>query len=317
MRSQMHQRLTIALALIAVLGTSSFARAADDELFKHVKPILEQTCVKCHFGAEAKAGLRLTSRDEILKGGESGPAVDLQTPGDSLLISAVTYDGFEMPPTGKMPQAKIDAVVAWVKAGAPWPAGQQLIIEHKSHGPPQVNDETKKHWSFRPLTKPEPPKVVHADRVANPIDAFVLSKLEAKGFSPSSGADRRTLIRRLTYDLTGLPPTPEEVEAFTKDPSPKAYEDLVERLLTSPQYGERWGRHWLDLVRYAETNGYEREQPSRMSGGIAITSSAPSTTTSHTTSSSVEQLAGDELDQVTPDRDAHRDRVLPARPVGR
>jgi len=262
MRPVLNLRLTTALALLASVGMSSLSPVvADDDLFQQVKPILEQACVRCHSGAEAKAELRLTSREEILKGGESGPAVDLQSPGDSLLISAVTYDGFEMPPTGKMPQARIDAVVAWVKAGAPWPAGQQLAIEHKSHGPPQVNDETKNHWSFRLLKKPAPPQVAHADRVANPIDAFVLAKLEAKGFEMSPEADRRTLIRRLTYDLIGLPPTPAEVEAFANDPSPKAYENLVERLLGSPQYGEHWGRQWLDVVRYAETNSFERDNP--------------------------------------------------------
>jgi hypothetical protein len=301
MRPVFHQRLTSALALVAFAGASSVARAADEDLFKPVKPILEQTCVKCHAGAEAKANLRLTSRDEILKGGESGPAIDLQTPGDSLLISAVTYDGFEMPPTGKMPQAKIDAVVAWVKAGAPWPAGQQLVIEHKAHGPPQVNEETKNHWSFRSLKKPEPPKVKRNDRVANPIDAFVLEKLEAKGFTLSPEADRRTLIRRLSYDLIGLPPSPAEVEAFANDSSPKAYEQLVDRLLASPQYGEHWGRQWLDVVRYAETNSFERDNPKpyvwRYRDYVirAFNDDKPYDQFIR------QQLAGDELDQVTPE----------------
>ncbi|QDT54321.1 Planctomycete cytochrome C [Caulifigura coniformis] len=301
MRSVSQQLPSVVAFLGVIAGALPFASAADD-LFHQVKPILESTCVRCHAGPEAKAGLRITSREELLKGGASGPAIDLQSPGDSLLVSAVTYDGFEMPPTGKMPQPRIDAVVAWVKAGAPWPAGQQLKIEHPVHGPPQVNEETRNHWSFRSLKQPETPQVVHADRVANPIDAFVLQKLEAKGFTLSPEADRRALIRRLTYDLIGLPPTPEEVEAFVNDPSPKAYENLVERLLASPQYGEQWGRQWLDVVRYAETNSFERDNPKpyvwRYRDYVirAFNDDMPYDQFIR------EQLAGDELDQVTPDR---------------
>jgi len=301
MRFMFDQRLTAALALLAFFAGVNPVAAADDDLFKHVKPILESTCVRCHAGPEAKGNLRLTSRDEILKGGDSGPSVDLQSPADSLLISAVTYDGFEMPPTGKMPQARIDAVVAWVKAGAPWPAGEELVNEHQSHGPPQVNEQTKNHWSFRALSKPEPPKVAAVERVANPIDAFVLAKLESSGFTLSPEADRRVLIRRLTYDLTGLPPTPAEVEAFAADSSPKAYETLVERLLASPQYGEHWGRQWLDVVRYAETNSFERDNPKpfvwRFRDYVirAFNDDKPYDQFIR------EQLAGDELDQVTPE----------------
>ncbi|HVJ68722.1 MAG TPA: PSD1 and planctomycete cytochrome C domain-containing protein [Caulifigura sp.] len=292
--------LSFALGVLCLAITASSTQAEDD-LFKAVKPILEGSCVRCHSGAEAKAGLRVTSREELLKGGESGPAVDLQSPGDSLLISAVTYDGFEMPPTGKMPQAKIDAVIAWVKAGAPWPAGAHLTFEQKSHGPPQVNEQTKSHWAFRALKKPEPPKVAHPDRVANPIDAFVLAKLEAKGFTLSPEADRRTLIRRLTYDLIGLPPTPAEVEAFVNDSSPKAYENLVERLLASPQYGEQWARQWLDVVRYAETNSFERDNPKpyvwRYRDYVikAFNDDKPYDQFVR------QQLAGDELPEVTPE----------------
>ncbi len=302
MRPLFPRWLTTSLVLLAAsLGELTGALAADDDLFQQVKPILEANCGRCHAGAEARAELRVTSREELLKGGESGPAIDLQSPGDSLLISAVSYDGFEMPPTGKMPQAKIDAVVAWVKAGAPWPAGQTLAIEHASHGPPQINDETRNHWSFRALQKPEPPPVKHVDRVSNPIDAFVLAKLEANGFSLSPETDRRTLIRRLTYDLTGLPPTPAEVEAFADDASPKAYENLVERLLASPQYGEQWGRQWLDVVRYAETNSFERDNAKpyvwRYRDYVirAFNDDKPYDQFIR------EQLAGDELDEVTPE----------------
>ncbi len=294
------------LPLFVVTGSLAMHREAgaaapDAELFGAVKPILEASCVRCHSGPEPKGNLRLTSREEILKGGDSGPAIDLKAPEDSPLISAVRYDGFEMPPTGKLPQPRIDAVVAWARAGAPWPAGEKLHFEHKHQGTPQITDETRNHWSFRPLKRPMPPQVAHPEWVANPIDAFVVRQLEEKGFQPSSQADRRTLIRRLTYDLTGLPPSPEEVEAFALDPAPDAYEQLVERLLKSPHYGEHWGRQWLDVVRYAESNSFERDNPKphvwRYRDYVirAFNNDKPYDQFIR------EQLAGDEFEQVTPE----------------
>jgi hypothetical protein len=293
------------LAAVVLLWTS-FASAEDaavggDLFTTQVKSILESHCAKCHSGAEPKGGLKLTSRESILAGGESGPAVDLASVNDSLLLSAVNYDGYEMPPTGKLPQEKIDALTEWVKGGMVWPEGQTLAIDEDHAGPPQVNETTKNHWAFRPLERPEPPTVAHPEWVLNPIDAFVLKRLEDKGLSPSPPADRRTLIRRVTYDLIGLPPTPEEVEAFAKDPDPRAYEKLIDRLLDSPHYGEQWGRQWLDVVRYAETNSFERDNPKpfvwRYRDWVirAFNNDKPYDRFI------IEQLAGDELDQVTPD----------------
>jgi hypothetical protein len=152
-----------------------------------------------------------------------------------------------MPPGGKLPDSEIADLAAWVKRGAPFPAGA------KGSG-----SDPAKHWAFQPVARPAVPKTRTA---ANAIDAFILAKLEAAGLNPSPAADKRTLIRRATFDLTGLPPTPEEVDAFVKDDSPEAYPKLIERLLASPAYGERWGRHWLDLVRYADTAGENSDHP--------------------------------------------------------
>ncbi|GAB4457676.1 MAG: PSD1 and planctomycete cytochrome C domain-containing protein [Armatimonadaceae bacterium] len=222
-----------------------------------VAPILNKSCVPCHSGAEGSARLDMTTREGILKGGVSGPAVVVGKPKKSLLIKAVHYEGRQMPPQGKLPKAQLDILTEWVAMGAPWGKETQAADTH--HGPPPVNDKTKKFWSFQPVQRPAMPKVKWQDWVRNPIDAFVLAKLEKNGLKPSPTASRAALMRRAYYDVTGLPPSPEEVQAFLADKSPDAWEKVVDRLLASPQYGERWGRHWLDLVRYAETNSFERD----------------------------------------------------------
>jgi hypothetical protein len=227
---------------------------------QEVKPVLQEKCVACHSGEKPQGGLRLTSREAVLKGGNSGPAVSLQTPGDSLLVKAVNYQGRRMPPQGKLGQAQIDALTRWASMGLPWPAGEQAGLEPKTHaGPPPVTPETMKFWSFQPVRRPQPPEVKGRGWVRNPIDAFILKRLEAAGLAPNPPAGKTSLIRRAYYDLTGLPPSPEEVQAFLADKSPHAWETVIDRLLASPQYGEKWGRHWLDLVRFAESNSYERD----------------------------------------------------------
>ncbi|MBY0528387.1 MAG: PSD1 and planctomycete cytochrome C domain-containing protein [Gemmataceae bacterium] len=222
-----------------------------------VKPILQAHCLSCHGGEKKiKGGLNLTSRAHLLKGGETGPAVSTDKPDDSLLLKAIQYRDMKMPPKGKLPQAQIDILTRWIKMGAPWSAGDTTV---KRHGPPPVDDAARAFWSFRPVARPKVPEVKDAAWVKNPIDAFVLAKLEAANLQPAPPAERVALLRRLTYDLTGLPPTTEEVDAVLADKSAEWYERLIDRLLASPQYGERWGRHWLDLVRYAETNSFERD----------------------------------------------------------
>jgi len=232
--------------------------AGQSPLAKEALRILQQNCATCHSGAKPMGGLHLTSRAEILKGGASGPAVSLAKPESSLLLRAINYRGPQMPPGGKLPQTQIDQLTEWVKQGLPWPDKESAPAPAHT-GPPPVTPETMKFWSFQPVRPSRVPAVKNAGWVRNPIDAFVLRRLEAAGASPAPPASREALIRRAYYDLLGLPPAPEEVRAFLADRSPNAWEKVVDRLLVSPHYGEKWGRHWLDLVHFAETNSYERD----------------------------------------------------------
>ncbi len=194
----------------------------------------------------------------MLKGGETGPAITPGTPEESELVLAIRYDpsGYQMPPTGKLDADQIESLTNWIKMGAPWPGNPPLAAKiNEAEG---INlAERAKHWSFQPITRPDVPKIENANWPRNPVDQFLLARLEAAKLQPASQASRRTWLRRITYDVTGLPPTTDEVEQFLNDLSPQAYEKVADRLLASPSYGERWARHWLDLVRYAETSGHE------------------------------------------------------------
>ena len=236
---------------------------------KQVRPVLVEHCVKCHGGEKTRGGLKLTTREGLQKGGELGAVVAPDRPADSLLLQAVRYknDKLQMPPDRKLPQAKIDALTKWVEMGTPWLDGADLTPAGVKPAAPAAHDgamtveQGRNFWSFKPLVRPEAPQVANPGWGRNPIDAFILSKLEQKGLKPAPPADKVALVRRVYFDLIGLPPTPAEVKAFVEDTSPDAYERLIETLLASPHYGEKWGRHWLDLVRYAETNSYERDGP--------------------------------------------------------
>lgn len=201
--------------------------------------------------------LRIDSLAGLLKGGGRGPAVVPGDPDRSLLIKAVGYQdrALQMPPRGRLPAAQTALLTEWIRKGAPWP------IEKSAPSRPTRSlfnlQERARHWAFQPIRLQPPPSVRHKSWPQTPIDNFILAKLEAKGLTPAPPADRRTLLRRVTYDLIGLPPTPAEIAAFLADRSPNAYKKVVDRLLASPHYGERWARHWLDLVRYAETDGHE------------------------------------------------------------
>jgi cytochrome c553 len=227
---------------------------------KRVRPLLVAHCQKCHGAEEQKGGLRLDSRAAILAGGDSGPAVVPGKVNEGLLLDAVAYgDLFQMPPSGKLPDADLETLRQWVALGAPWPAE-----DAKAAGPKaSVFDlaERAKHWAFQGLVAHDPPIVKDTSWSVSPIDHFILARLEAAGLSPALSADRATLLRRLSFDLVGLPPTPAEVQAFQADDSPQAIERVVDLLLASPHYGERWARHWLDLVRYAESRGHEFDYP--------------------------------------------------------
>ncbi len=222
-----------------------------------ILPILSENCYECHSvqAKKVKAGLWLDSREGVLKGGDNGPVIVAGDPDKSVLITAVKYTDpdLRMPPDDKkLSEAQIADLVAWVQMGAPDP--RVATVAQKAW-------TDKKHWwAWQPLTKPEVPEVKDSSWVKTPVDNFILSKLEEKGLKPNPPADKRALIRRATFDLIGLPPTPQEVEDFVKDDSPEAFAKVVERLLASPHYGERWGRHWLDVARYSDTKGQVRRQ---------------------------------------------------------
>jgi len=250
----------ILLPLVIAFAAARPAAAADDskslEFFeKKIRPLLAEHCLACH-SADAqknkklKGGLFLDTRDGWKTGGDSGPAIVPGKPGESLFIESIRYDGdLKMPPKGKLPAAAIADFEQWVKLGAPDPRTTALAKK-------QVGlsiEEGRKFWSYKPVAKPLVPAVKDEAWIANDIDRFILSKLESNGLKPAKDADRLTLARRLYFDLHGLPPTPEEADAFANDPDPKAYEKLVDRLLASPRFGERWGRHWLDVARFGES----------------------------------------------------------------
>lgn len=275
--------------------------AADAEFFtQRVQPLLEQHCFECHGAkADVKGGLRLSNRDDILRGGDSGPAMDLEDPESSLLLSAINYETFEMPPKGKLPDEQRAVFAEWVRRGGHFAPGTEQRVDEARHEP-RVTEEAKRFWSFQPVNKPNVPDVASA-WVQSPIDAFILQRLEQEQLVPAVRADKLTLLRRATYDLLGLPPTDEQIQTFLADDSPDAFARLVDRLLDSPHYGERWGRHWLDLVRYAETNSFERDGAKphvwkyRDYVIRALNDDMPYD------QFVLEQLAGDELPEVTPD----------------
>jgi cytochrome c553 len=226
----------------------------EDFFENHIRPILANNCYKCHTDSES-GGLRLDSREGLLKGGEDGPVLSPGDPEKSLIITAVRQTtSLKMPKNGKplTPQEVADLTL-WVKQGAVWPKSAPGSTFAASVKTGVITDKQRAFWSFQPLKVTAAPEVKDPSHWAKtPIDKFVLAKVNSAGLQPAPQADRRALIRRATYDLTGLPPTPEEVDAFLKDKSPKAYENLIDRLLASPRYGDRWGRHWLDVARYAE-----------------------------------------------------------------
>ena len=219
-----------------------------------IRPIFVNNCYKCHSrqAEKLKAGLSLESRESILKGGDSGPAIVPGDPNRSLLIKAVRYTDpdLQMPPKDQpLSSQQVADLETWVKIGAPFPraAASTLAADWAKN--------RREHWSFQPLKPVAIPEVADSNWVSTPVDAFILAKLEASQMKPAPPADKRALLRRATFDLTGLPPTPDEARAFEDDPSPDAFAKVVDRLLASPQYGERWGRFWLDTARYADTKG--------------------------------------------------------------
>jgi len=255
----------LVLAFFLPWGTVNAAESttpkdgAEEPLFeRHVRPILKAHCFHCHGElGETESGLDVRLRRFLVAGGDSGPAIVPGKPDESYLVERIRSQ--EMPPGDvKVTAAELEVIERWIAGGA-----KTARPEPEKVVGPLITEEERDFWAFQPIKRPDVPQVKHTDQVANPIDAFLLQKLEAQGFAFSPLADKRALIRRATFDLWGLPPTPEEVEAFVADDSPDAYEKLIDRLLASPRYGERWGRHWLDVAGYADSEGYVENDPVR------------------------------------------------------
>lgn len=251
-----------ALLIAATLALLLRVSLADEELpppverkvdfAKDVKPLFAKHCLSCHGSEKQEAGFRLDQKAAALAGGDAGESILPENSADSLLIRYVAGidENIVMPPEGEqLTKMQVGILRAWIDQGAVWPESSDTKAAQNSH------------WSYQKITRHKEPAVKQRAWVRNPIDAFVLARLEEKGITPSPEADRRTLIRRLYFDLLGLPPEPEVVEAFVEDRSANAYENLVEELLKSPHFGERWGRHWLDMARYADSDGYEKDRP--------------------------------------------------------
>jgi hypothetical protein len=229
-----------------------------------VRPVLAEHCYECHSATatKLKGGLLLDSRAGVVQGGDTGPAITPGDPDASLLIQAVRRSdpNLAMPPKSALPAQAVADLEAWVRMGAPDPRTENTVASARARSAIDWN-KAREWWSFKPVAQPSPPTVRNTDWPASPIDHFVLARLEERKLAPAPDADRRALIRRTTFDLTGLPPTPAEVEAFVRDSAPDAFARVVDRLLDSPTYGERWGRHWLDVVRYADSAGDNSDFP--------------------------------------------------------
>jgi hypothetical protein len=256
----------ILLAATVPTALSAAEKTAPDpatiEFFeKKVRPILAEHCYKCHStqAKKLKGGLLLDSRVGLLDGGDSGPAVVPGHPEQSRLVEAIGYKNVDlrMPPKARLPDAAIADLTTWVRMGVPWPQAERPRSQVASKDAIDLYQRKREHWAWRPIRLPAVPAVQNQSWPLGPIDQFIMARLEAKGLTPAAPADKRTLIRRVYFDLIGLPPTPAEVEAFLQDTSPDALAKVVDRLLASEHFGERWARHWLDLVRYAETRGHE------------------------------------------------------------
>ncbi|HMV46416.1 MAG TPA: DUF1549 domain-containing protein [Blastocatellia bacterium] len=230
---------------------------------KKVRPVLAANCAKCHNPKAQVANLDLTTAEGFARGGESGVLINKEKPEESRLLKVIAYDdNLKMPPTGKLKDSDIAVLTEWVKMGAPWPnakVGAVAEVKPEKKSTREFTEEEKKFWAYQPLANPPVPKVKNAAWVKSPIDAFLLVELERKNLTPAPPADKLTLLRRATFDLTGLPPTEVEMKNFLADDSPNAFEKVVERLLASPRYGEKWGRHWLDVARYADSTGNDED----------------------------------------------------------
>jgi Protein of unknown function (DUF1553)/Protein of unknown function (DUF1549)/Planctomycete cytochrome C len=249
---------TAALAEDKIAGQQSLTAAQIENFESNIRPVLVTRCYECHSSADPHGGFALDSREGLLKGGESGIAVVPGEPSMSRLVDAIRYKNrdLQMPPKSPLATEEVAAIEKWIADGAPDPRTE--MVAENSPGPRGMSiAEGREFWSFQPIVDPMVPAVHQPAQLKSPIDAFVLASLEKEELSLSSPADKRTLLRRITFDLIGLPPTPKEVQDFLNDDSPQALNKVIDRLLASPHYGVRWGRHWLDVARYADSNGLD------------------------------------------------------------
>ncbi len=270
MRKEQRDLVTVLVVIMILLNSvhaiavERSATSSDLEFFeKEVRPLLVEHCYSCHSGASEKlqASLRVDSRTALLKGGDSGPAILPGNADGSLFIEAVRYESYEMPPKGKLADSEIKTLEKWIEMGAPWPT-EDVPVESGVAPAFDLHQRKSEHWAWQPVKMPTPPAVERKDWPHDPLDYFVLAKLEERGLNPTGDTDRASWVRRLYLDLIGLPPTPEQLASAIGDnshevESESSLERLVDALLDSPHFGERWGRHWLDLVRYAESRGHE------------------------------------------------------------
>ena len=310
----------LASAAVLVVLSAPYATCPAEEVDpraaffdQSVLPVLEANCLGCHGGAgpdgkaRVKAGLRLTSRAHVLQGGDRGPAVDLENPAGSLLLAMISYKDelHQMPPRGKLSQQDSEILQRWVLGGLPWGKAIDAPPAGEHHEERNIEEAIRKaaasDWAYQKVNRPEVPRVNDASWQKRPIDAFIAHRLQDAGLEPNPLASKRALARRAHYDVTGLPPTPAEVEAFVSDESPKAWESLVDRLLASQQFGEKWARHWLDIVRYAESNGYERDSDKNEIWRYRDYVIRAFNDDKPYDRFILEQLAGDELSEVTAD----------------
>lgn len=251
------------LASVRAVETNLTQDPAQQEFFeKKIRPVLAANCQKCHNPKAQVAQLDLTTSEGVAKGGESGALINKDKPEESRLLKVISYDETtKMPPSGKLKAEEIADLTAWVKMGAPWPGNAAAAATSwpKNSSVRSFTEDEKNFWAFQPLKNVIPPAIKNSAWVKSPIDAFVLAKLEEKNLPPAPPADKLTLLRRATFDLTGLPPTQDEMKAFLMDKSPDAFKKVVERLLASPRYGEKWGRNWLDVARYADSTGNDED----------------------------------------------------------
>ena len=290
------------IAAACGLAQGAEPSAEDAQFFEaKIRPILVENCHRCHGKEKQNGKLRLDSLGTMLAGGESGPAITPGKPEESLLIEAINYASLEMPPDARLKPEQVKLLTEWVQRGAPWPGSGDIALAPRKTAL-VVTDEDRQHWSFRPVKQSALPAIQNPkSKIQNGIDAFILAKLAEKQLTPSPEATRRELLRRASFDLTGLPPSADEIDAFTANERPDAYERQIDRLLASPQHGERWARHWLDIVRFAQTNGLERDDEKPLAWRYrdyvigALNAGKPYD------QFVIEQLAGDEVSPLTDD----------------